>query len=166
MAEVRLIGIDQALAQVLAEGGAAFAAHYAARLGENGALVRDVVRQTLAMLAAAPREAPWGGYLAVDKDGGQVVGTCAFKTGPRDGRVEMAYFTFPPFEGQGFATAMARELLAIAAAAPDVQAVVAHTLPERNASTRVLEKLGLRCAGEVIDPEDGRVWRWLTPPQA
>jgi hypothetical protein len=25
---------------------------------------------------------------------------------------------------------------------------------------RVLEKLGFTCVGEVVDPEDGLVWRW------
>jgi RimJ/RimL family protein N-acetyltransferase len=36
----------------------------------------------------------------------------------------------------------------------------AHTMPEQNASTRVLEKCGFRWLGEVVDPEDGAVWRW------
>jgi RimJ/RimL family protein N-acetyltransferase len=46
-----------------------------------------------------------------------------------------------------------------------VEAVVAHTLPERNASTRVLTKAGFRYAGEVDD--GGTVtWRFslVRPP--
>lgn len=39
----------------------------------------------------------------------------------------------------------------------------AHTLPERNASTRVLEKCGFTLVGEVVDPDDGVVWRWERP---
>ena len=31
---------------------------------------------------------------------------------------------------------------------------------EANASTRVLTKCGFRHVGEVMDPEDGLVWRW------
>ena len=38
--------------------------------------------------------------------------------------------------------------------------VLAHTLPEINASGRVLGKIGMANIGEVLDPEDGRVWRW------
>jgi ribosomal-protein-alanine N-acetyltransferase len=38
--------------------------------------------------------------------------------------------------------------------------VRAHTLPNPNASTRVLTKCGFHRVGEVIDPEDGLVWRW------
>ena len=36
----------------------------------------------------------------------------------------------------------------------------AHTLPTPNASTRVLAKCCFQYIGEVIDPEDGLVWRW------
>jgi hypothetical protein len=37
---------------------------------------------------------------------------------------------------------------------------IAHTLPEENASTRALRRNGFLFAGEVMDPEDGLVWRW------
>jgi len=130
-------------------------------------VVREVIRQTLAMLESHPRDASWGGYLVVDPGSGTVVGTCGFKTGPaEDGVVEIAYFTFPEFEGQGFATAMAAGLRELAERSSDVQRIIAHTLPERNPSTRILEKIGMRLIGEVDDPEDGRVWRWECLPGA
>jgi RimJ/RimL family protein N-acetyltransferase len=55
---------------------------------------------------------------------------------------------------------MARKLIALANGSPNVRKIIAHTLPETSASTRVLEKVGMTYVGEVIDPEDGRVWRW------
>jgi RimJ/RimL family protein N-acetyltransferase len=73
--------------------------------------------------------------------------------------VEIAYFTFPAFEGRGFATAMAAALVERAWAA-GAAAVVAHTLPTPNASNHLLGKLGFQLAGTVEDPEDGAVWRW------
>ena len=66
----------------------------------------------------------------------------------------------PEFEGQGFATEMAEALVARAFASDEVQVVRAHTLPEANASTRVLCKNGFSKVGETVDPEDGLVWRW------
>ena len=75
----------------------------------------------------------------------------------------MAYFTFPSHEGRGYATAMSRQLRNLAAAEGSVCTVRAHTLPERNASGRILTKLGFRNVGEVLDPEDGPVWRWDWP---
>ena len=99
---------------------------------------------------------PWTGYLALS--GEQLVGTCAFKAAPSDGAVEVAYFTFPGHEGQGIATAMARQLIDIAYAADRSLKIIAHTLPEKNASNAVLRKLGFLLLGDYEDPADGTVW--------
>jgi RimJ/RimL family protein N-acetyltransferase len=45
-------------------------------------------------------------------------------------------------------------------ASGQVRVVRAHTLPELNASARALTKCGFKRVGEVVDPEDGLVWRW------
>ena len=47
--------------------------------------------------------------------------------------------------------------IAFAAGSP---LVIAHTLPQENASNRALLRNGFGFAGETIDPEDGLVWRW------
>ena len=105
--------------------------------------------------------APWPGYLAIEPDGRRLVGTCAFKSSPNAaGEIEIAYETAPQFEGLGYATQMARALVAIAFRAPEVRQVFAHTLPDSCVSTRVLRNAGLRLNGEVLDGENGRVWRW------
>jgi RimJ/RimL family protein N-acetyltransferase len=119
---------------------------------------RAVLTQTLDLLTRDPRPAPWGCYLA--NEGSDMIGTCAFKAAPNEkGEVEIAYMTFPAFERRGHATAMAGALTRIAFEA-GVPMVIAHTLPEENASTRALRRNGFRHAGEVMDPEDGLVWRW------
>ena len=127
-------------------------------------IVEDVARRTREYLLRTGVPATWGAFLAMDGASRGVVGTCAFKGAPdRDGTVEIAYYTFLPYEGRGFATGMAAALAERAAASGEVRTVRAHTLPERNASVRVLEKLGFRFTGEVVDPEDGPVWRWERP---
>jgi len=170
MQEVSLIPLDSALIDAITHGASDIEASYGIRITNVMEWSADVARQTAPLFARLPRSWPWGGYLAASSSSGdgpesstrrQVVGTCAFKDGPNaEGVVEIAYFIYPPYEGRGIATAMARALIAIARSQPNAPQVIAHTLPERNASTRVLEKSGLRFAGEVIDPEDGRVWRW------
>jgi [ribosomal protein S5]-alanine N-acetyltransferase len=156
---LRLIPIGTELSEMLEGGGGEFEATHDAVPGAAHELVRGVIRHTLAM--ASGGTLPWGGYLAVDVKTRQVVGTCAFKAPPDpEGRAEIAYFTFPDFEGLGYATAMARELLGVAEASRAVRLLIAHTLPESNASTRVLEKIGMNRVGEVLDPEDGPVWAW------
>jgi len=161
MPSIRLIGIDDGLRRIVDEDSGNFAAAYGASLGEGVGVVREVVSQTLALLEKAPRAPEWGGFLAADQEKGTVIGTCGFTHGPEgDGSVEIAYFTFPQFESRGYATAMARELLRRALESGAVREVIAHTLPERNASTRILEKIGLHMVGEADDDEAGRVWRW------
>jgi RimJ/RimL family protein N-acetyltransferase len=158
---IRLLRIDQHLADAVAGGEEAFERAYGARLGEAASFAGDIVASSLAFFVR--QGAPWGGFLGVD-DAGQVVGTCAFKGPPApDGTIEIAYFTFPPFERRGHATAMASSLFQLAAESGSVRLVIAHTLPEHNASTRALTKLGFAYSGEVMDPEDGPVWRWERP---
>ncbi|WP_157272193.1 GNAT family N-acetyltransferase [Azohydromonas aeria] len=100
---------------------------------------------------------PWAGYLVEENKA--FIGTCAYKSPPVLGAVEIAYFTFPGHEGQGSATRMARHLVELAAE-NGVACVRAQTLPEKNASTRILEKLGFTLVGPVHHPEDGEVWEW------
>jgi RimJ/RimL family protein N-acetyltransferase len=126
--------------------------------------VAGVLPATADLYRATGFEPPWIGYVATSA--GQAVGTCAFKTAPVAGRVEIAYFTFPPCEGRGFATAMARQLVGLARARyPDI-VVTAQTLPERNASNAILEKLAFRLAGVATDAEVGEVWEWHLAPGA
>ncbi|HEX7902219.1 MAG TPA: GNAT family N-acetyltransferase [Planctomycetota bacterium] len=135
-----------------------------ARLGDVHDRAREVVKQTLDFHVRVPCEPGYGGFLAVEPVLSAVVGIGGFK-GPPDagGAIEIAYGTFPPFEGKGYATATAAALIALARRHPRVRRILAHTLPEPNASTHVLKKNGLAFAGEVMDPEDGRVWRWELP---
>jgi hypothetical protein len=124
-------------------------------------LVHGLIGRTLVSAPVSVDELRWSGYFVVDESTREVVGSCAFKSAPTDdGTVEIAYFTYPGFEGRGYATAMAGKLIVLASRSPVVRRIVAHTLPETNASTRVLERVGMTFVGEVIDPEDGRVWRW------
>jgi RimJ/RimL family protein N-acetyltransferase len=127
-----------------------------ARIQGSGFL-KDLCDATIAMYPNGAAIAPWTGYLAEER--GAFVGTCAFKAPPESGVVEIAYFTFPGNEGRGIATAMAQRLVELAAS-HGVTGIKAQTLPERNASTRVLEKLGFGFSGSVIHPEDGEVWEW------
>lgn len=89
-----------------------------------------------------------------------ICGTCAFKTPPASNEVEIAYFTCPENEGRGVATAMAQSLVDIATK-NGVGRIKAQTLPEKNASTRILEKLGFRFSCQVMHPEDSEVWEWV-----
>lgn len=159
--QVRFVPITLDMSSAL-ETSEAFAAEHELQVtADELDQLRAIVQQTLEFSERAGAVSPWGGYLAVDSQAERIVGCCGFKGNPTPEKmVEIAYFIFPEFEGQGFATAAAREIFAIADRSADAALVVAHTLPDRNASCRVLEKAGFHCVGDVIDPEDGSVWRW------
>jgi [ribosomal protein S5]-alanine N-acetyltransferase len=116
----------------------------------------------LAQLHASTSADPWVyGFSMVHRDTDTIVGTAGFKGPPSaEGVVEIAYGVNPEHQGKGYATETAQALTDYAFASGKVRVVRAHTRPEPNASTRVLTKCGFRHLGEVIDPEDGLVWRW------
>ena len=137
---------------------ARLAAELAPGFGRDPDGAREILEQTVDLLTRDPRPDPWGSYLAYE--GESAFGLCAYKAAPDEtGTVEIAYITFPAFEGRGHATAMAAALVGLAFAAGS-PLVIAHTLPQENASNRALLRNGFAFAGETIDPEDGLVWRW------
>jgi ribosomal-protein-alanine N-acetyltransferase len=123
----------------------------------------DVSPDWLAALRVSGDEPdPWRhGFFLVERAPGVVVGSAGFKGAPdTSGTVEIAYGIAPGFEGRGYATEAAAALVTFAFGTEHVELVRAHTLPMENASTRVLTKCGFRLVGDVVDPDDGPVWRW------
>ena len=116
----------------------------------------------IAGLRTLQQSDPWRiGFAVVHRESGCVIGSAAFKGPPdSDGMVEIAYGIVPSFEGRGYATQAAKALVAYSVESGMVKTIRAHTLPTPNASTNVLKKCGFKFAGDVIDPEDGPVWRW------
>jgi len=116
----------------------------------------------LARAYAATEPDPWAlGFAIVHRETDAVIGMCAFKGPPSaDGIVEIAYGVAPDHQGNGYATEAAAALVAFAFGSGKVRKVCAHTLAEASASTRVLAKCDFRPVGQVVDAEDGLVWRW------
>jgi ribosomal-protein-alanine N-acetyltransferase len=110
-------------------------------------------------LVEHPNGNAWGTRFFVTGDPPELVGWGGFKGPPKDGVVEVGYEIAEARRGRGLATAAATAMVAEALADDRVTTVIAHTLPERNASSRVLEKVGFTYDGEAA--EDGEVvWRY------
>ena len=103
-------------------------------------------------------EPPWIGYYAQLQ--GELVGSAGFKGAPEDGKVEIAYGTFPQFRQQGIGTEMCRQLVLVALATDPSVRILARTLPEENYSAKILRKNGFDLLGTVWDDEDENVWEW------
>ena len=155
---LELIPADRTLLRSLLAEPAATLAGICANADEIGGTIVGAAEMTLAFYERTNPEVPWISYFA--KDGGNIVGLCSFVGAPKDEAVEIAYFTFPLYEGRGIATQMTEGLIVIAGREPAVRALIAHTLQEENASTRVLRKHGFERDGTATDPDAGEVWRW------
>jgi RimJ/RimL family protein N-acetyltransferase len=144
--------------RLLASEPADFAEEYGVHLHE---VAQTVAQHSLDFMRTFSLETSpdWFGHFAIEGESQRMAGVCSLKGPPDGGIVEIAFFTFPGFEGRGIGTEMARFVLERAGKLPGVKLVTAHTAPEFNAATRILEKIGMKLAGEAL--EDGApVWLW------
>ncbi len=105
---------------------------------------------------------PWVAYLVVKQN--RVVGSCSFTGQPKEGKVEIAYWTFKEFEGQGIASFACKQLIEIAQNADPKVTITAKTAPEHNASTKILENNKFIFTEIVQDEEIGDAWLWTLKP--
>ena len=126
----------------------------------------EVSPDWLARVQASSSSDPWlHGFAVLHRESGVVIGSCGYKAPPGpEALVEIAYGIDPAYQGRGYATEAARALVAFAFGSGRVSLVRAHTKPTENASTRVLTKCRFERVGELVDPEDGLVWRWELRP--
>lgn len=101
---------------------------------------------------------PWVGYFVVRQN--QIVGSCGFTGQPQNGNVEIAYWTFKEFEGQGIASFACKELVNITYQTNPSITITAKTAPEHNASTKILENNNFTFTKIVQDDEIGDAWLW------
>jgi len=122
---------------------------------------QEAMRPSYEYLKRHPSVAGWWTYLFIHKGDCKLIGLGGFKGAPGEGGVvEIGYALAPAYRGAGLASEAARAMIGYAFSHAEVWSVVAHTLPEKSPSTRVLESVGLEHVGTVHDPEDGEVWRW------
>lgn len=144
-------------AQALVEGDAEFSERFGVRV-EDGWLVFHETRPALVAAAQCDKVDPWGLHLFFDDDE-TLVGIGGWKGPPVGGVAELGYAVAPARRGRGIATSVVRKLLARAQRA-GLNVAVAHTLAQESASTAVLRRCGFTRVTELLDPDEGPVWRW------
>lgn len=124
---------------------------------------KEIVDTYLAYYPTIGYNPPWIGYVAAT-DAGEPVGFGGYKGGPKNNKVEIAYATINRYEGQGMGTAICRELVRLSLQTDQSIRVTARTLPDGEASKRILLRNGFSCNGTIHDDDDGEVLEWeLTP---
>jgi ribosomal-protein-alanine N-acetyltransferase len=157
---VRVEPVNKGWAAALAQGDDVFSERFAVAVEANWEGFPEVIR----FLTEANRHealSEWGLYLVFDDDGA-LVGNAGWKGEPINGAAELGYAVAPSRQGRGIATAVVRELVTRAVAA-GLREVIAHTRAEESPSTSVLARCGFKKVDELVDPEDGPVWRWHLP---
>jgi len=119
----------------------------------------EALAPTRDSLAADPERAAWGVRFFLAGEPPELVGWGGFKGPPASGTVELGYEIAAGRRRQGLAGGAVRAMLAEAFADPEVTMVIAHTLPEPNASNRLLERAGFLHEGVADDGEEV-AWRF------
>ena len=101
---------------------------------------------------------PWVGYFVFKNN--KVVGTGGFTGQPKDGKIEIAYWTFKEFEGQGIASFTCKALISISKKTDPTITITAKTAPEYNASTKVLQNNNFEFTEVAQDDGIGEAWLW------
>jgi len=118
----------------------------------NEAMLAERYHHQVAGRSADGRE-EWLNW--VIRVGGRAVGYVQ-ATVHDDGRAEIAWVVGLPWQGRGYATAAARELVALLAAR-GVRQVEAHVRPGHVASETVAARVGLVATGS-LDPGGEQLW--------
>ena len=101
---------------------------------------------------------PWICYYVEEND--ELVGSAAFKEQPIYNTVEISYGTMENHRQKGIGTRICKQLVELSLATDPSVRITARTLPEKNYSTRILERNNFILLGFLTDPEDGEVWEW------
>jgi ribosomal-protein-alanine N-acetyltransferase len=156
---ISLVPADLRLMDAALEGDQALAVALGHRVVPGWVSFTEALQPMRDAIAADPSRLKWGTRFFVAGDPPELVGWGGFKGPPRDGVVEVGYEIAESRRGRGLATEATRAMVAEAFDNDRVGEVIAHTLPERNASTRVLEKAGFTYDAETRERGEV-VWRY------
>lgn len=162
---LQIIPASSAWLSALVEGADSFERTFGVRVA-HGFVAEEfegAVEFALNVLVMGDVPEGWWSYLFLHAEENVLVGMGGFKGAPGPFRdVELGYSIAPAYRCRGLATEAVEGLKSHAFESGEVSVVLAHTLPGKSASTRVLEKSGFAFTGEVDDSDGGdfRVWRW------
>jgi [ribosomal protein S5]-alanine N-acetyltransferase len=154
---IRVAPAEPEWAKALVEGDAVFSERFGIPV-EAGWFVFPEAFPLLVDAARRAEPDRWGLHLLFDDDGA-LVGNGGWKGPPVSGVAELGYAVAPARRERGVATSAVRELISHARVAR-LRTVVAHTLADTSASTAVLTRCGFTKVSDLVDPDNGRVWRW------
>lgn len=159
--DIKIVPCSPDHIEKLIEGAEVFQITYGVHVIDDYLPFLKVLPYSLNLMQTSQIWHPWLSYLFLFEPDQALVGFGGFKSVPSpEGTVEIGYSVAPRYQGRGVATSAVQQLVKIAFASGLVNCVCAHTLAMPSASTRVLEKCGMTYVSELVDPDDGTLWRW------
>lgn len=159
---IELINCNRKILEIISEGNDELSNYLNVNVIDKWTAFGDqIFGLTLQAVIKDPDSQKWFAYLPIETRSNTLIGTCGYK-GPPDenGTVEIGYEVSEKFRNRGLATEMAEILIKTAFEDKRVKAILAHTMPEENASVKVLKKCNFHFVKEVNDVDDGTVWQW------
>jgi RimJ/RimL family protein N-acetyltransferase len=105
---------------------------------------RDETAVALASFVDHWREYGFGIWALKQAETSRFVGRCGLRRATEVPDVELAYTLHKEFWGKGFATEASRAALRFGFETVGIDRIIAFAVPDNRASTRVMEKLGMR----------------------
>lgn len=100
-------------------------------------------------------------FILEDRITGCIVGEMTFHLWFVERTWEIGWLILPPFQGRGYASEAAKELINVGFGEMELHRIIATAQPENPASSRVMEKVGMRREGlfkQCIPRPDGTWW--------
>ena len=160
-----LVQCNEKILQAAIDGNEALSKVLHCNVSENWSeFGTEIFPFVLNIISKKPEEQGWWTYFPIHKEDNQLIGSGGYKGSPTaKGAVEIGYEIATAYRNKGFATELANSLIAHAFNHAHVKIIYAHTLANENASTTVLSKCGFVKVEELIDPNDGAIWKWSLP---
>ena len=99
-----------------------------------------------------PQQIAWNRYIALREPRMLIGGIGCFALESEPTQAELGYGLLPEYEGHGYATEAAREVIAHVCQTPSLTSLIAHTYPHLQRSIRVMEKCGFALEGPGGEP--------------
>jgi len=130
-------------------------------LERNATMSIKEAEERIHKLAACTQQNESIEWIIQFKDNVEMLGSiCLWNIIPALKQVEIGYEIALDYRNRGLATEMTKGLIENAFRDERVRLIVAHTLGQDNASTKVLQKCGFKKVEEINDPDDGLIWKW------